>query len=167
MDTPQVTNTQPAPPALTQEAVSLATAQATLDALRAIAANQPRRRKGVHEVVLNTPFWDGVSPRSVLTRTFYQNGAPVNDHVLTNEEIDLINQLKPGLYHKKKWRVSREGTEGIGLWYDSKTLQQRFDIAGAAKGRGLAGILQDILLEREEQDARLKARGSRYDEDEE
>lgn len=135
--------------------------------MKAIQANQPRRRLGSHEVVLNTPFWDGKSPRSELKRPFYQNGSLINDHVLTNEEIELINQLKPGLYNKKRWEVRKEHDGGIGLYYSNKTLQQRFDIAGAAKGRGLAGILQDILLEREAQDQRLKTRGTRYEDEEE
>lgn len=150
---------EPAPPSSNE------VAQATLDALKAIAASAPPRQKRAHEVVHNTPFWDGVEPRSVLTRDFYQHGMPVKPEVLHNSTIDLINQLKTGLYNKKKWRVIAEPGGGIGLYYDTKTLGQRFEIAGASNGEGLDGILKKILTEREAQDIRAKKTGSRYEDE--
>jgi hypothetical protein len=126
-------------------------------ALQALADNQPRRQKRYHEIVHTTPWWDGTSTRSVLTREFYQNGNLVNDVVLSNDEIDLINQLKPGVYAKNKFRVTKQPGGGIGLWYDNKSLKQRFDIARlAGEGEGLTGILQKVVLEQEAQAMRRK-----------
>jgi hypothetical protein len=138
-----------------------------ISALQAIAANQPRRRQGMHEVSHDTPWWnpekDG--PRETLTRDFYQNGNPVNPVVLSNEEIRLINQIKPGVYAKKKFRVTPQPGGGIGLWYDNKTLHQRFTIARiAGESQGLTGILQMILTEEEAQKDRRKKGFDPYDE---
>jgi hypothetical protein len=125
--------------------------------LAQLVANQPVRKKKFHEVVLNTPFWDGTTPRSVLKHDFYQNGNPVNEAVLSNDEIDRINQLKIGVYAKNKFRVTKMPNQGIGLWYDNKSLQQRFAIARlAGEGQGLTGILELILLEAEAQKDRRR-----------
>lgn len=152
-------------PAVSTEPAVVDKDTAMIAALQALAANQPRRRKGMHEIVHDTPWWDGKAPRSTLTRQFFQNGNPVNDTVLSNEEIDLINQLKPGLYAKKKFRVTDMPGGAIGLWYDNKTLHQRFTIARiAGDSQGLTGILQTILLEEEAQKARRKKGLDPYDE---
>jgi hypothetical protein len=126
-------------------------------AIKQLADNQPVRKKKFHEVVHDTPWWDGKSPRSVLKADFYQNGNPVNESVLSNMEIDRINQLKVGVYAKNKFRVTKMPNQGIGLWYDNKSLTQRFGIARlAGEGQGLTGILELILLEAEAQKDRRK-----------
>jgi hypothetical protein len=125
--------------------------------LAQLVANQPRRKKAFHEVVHDSPWWDGTTPKSVLKHDFYQNGNPVNEAVLSNAEIDLINQLKHGVYAKNKFRVTKMPNQGIGLWYDNKSLKQRFDIARmAGEDQGLTGILQLILTEAEAQKDRRK-----------
>lgn len=85
---------------------------------------------------------------------FYQNGSPINVLMMTPEEIELVNQLKPGLYNKKKWRVTKESNHGIGLWYSNKSIAQRTDVAKDA--RNLTEFLQKILLEQEAQAERKK-----------
>jgi hypothetical protein len=154
VETPKDTN------ALIVEAIGrLAESQAKL------AENQPRRKKAFHEIVHDTPWWDGKSPRSVLTvEPFYQNGNPVNPDVLSNDEIDLINQLEVGVYGKTKdgknvFRVTKMPGGATGLWYDNKSLKQRFAIARmAGEDTGLVGILRKILTEQEAKSKR------RYDE---
>jgi hypothetical protein len=59
-----------------------------------------------HKAKIPTPFNpSGDRNRPKLTRPVWFNGALINPVFLTNEEIELCNQLKPGRYHGRQWQV--------------------------------------------------------------
>lgn len=115
------------------------------------------RQKKVHEVLHTTAVNPTGAPLpNMKYNAFYQNGGRVNELMLMPEEIVLIAQLKPGLYNKKKWRVTKEPNHGIGLSYSNKSIAQRTDVMKDA--RSLTEMLQKIILEQESQ-ADRKRRG--------
>lgn len=123
-----------------------------------IADNQPKFRKlGIHETKFPTP-WNPTGERRTLKMkpaAFFQNGARVNVAMLSDEEITLINQLKPGLYNKKKWQVVRKRDKSLHLHYPNATLEHRFDLNIQAGGQ-FAGMLKLIVTEQEAQEQRRK-----------
>jgi hypothetical protein len=60
----------------------------------------------LHKAKIPTPFNPtGARNRPKLARPVWFNGAPLNPVFLTNEEIDLCNQLKAGRYNGRQWQV--------------------------------------------------------------
>jgi hypothetical protein len=97
-----------------------------------------------------------------LKQPFYQNGVMVKLEQLTDEQVELINQLKPGRYNHRKWEIVKRRDRSIDFRYPNKTVEQRMQIA--AQAGSLTGMLQIILTEAETQKARRKA-GEDLDDD--
>src|SRR5689334_8869374 len=64
----------------------------------AIETARPQK-KTINDYVPKTPFDppDG-TPRAKLKRKMYQHGMPISQELLTNEEIELLNKVRPGSY---------------------------------------------------------------------
>lgn len=121
------------------------------------STNEALRQKGVHEVPHDSAVYDPDKdgPRAKLkVASFFQNGGRVNTDNLSNAEITLINQLRPGVYNGKKWTVRATSGGGIDLLYKNKKIGDRITLsADAARGGGgLEGILKIILTEQEAND---------------
>jgi len=97
-----------------------------------------------------------------LKQPFYQNGVMVRVDQLTDEQVELVNQLKPGRFNNRKWEIVRRRDRSIDFRYPNKTIEQRMQNASQAKD--LTGMLQMILTEAETQKARRKA-GEDLDDD--
>ena len=107
------------------------------------------RQLKFHEIKHDTPFNPTGGPRPKLRWAhFYQNDARINPGVLSAEEITLINQLKPGLYNKKKWTVTKTANGGLNLGYSNKATEQRMEVVKESGG-DLASWLKKILIEQE------------------
>lgn len=107
------------------------------------------RQLKYHEIKHDTPWNPTGAPKPKLKWShFYQNDARINPSVLSAEEITLINQLKPGLYNKKKWVVTKTANGGINLGYSNKEIEQRMEIVKESGG-SLTSWLQKILIEQE------------------
>jgi hypothetical protein len=132
-------------------------------ALVEVLAEDVRDRKASKQVPIGkakirTPWNPSGNPRKVKLKfkQLYQNGSRVNPDMMSEEEISLVNQLKPGRYNKRKWEVVKRRDKSIDIRVPNKTLQQRMTLKGEAKD--FAAIVQKILLEQEEQATR-KAKG--------
>lgn len=75
-------------------------------------------------------------------------GAPQDPAVLTNEEIELLNQVVAGRYNKGKWQVIVRD-DGMGVEQEHKeirlpvsTLEQRMELP-----HSMVAILKQILAE--------------------
>lgn len=116
------------------------------------------RQVPFHEATFKTPFNpDGKRERPKLKFPhFYQNGARCNPKLMTDEEIRLANQLKPGRYFNGKWEVRRRNDKSLELRYPHSTIAHRMDLKFESGGN-MASMLQKILVE---QEAREQARKS-------
>jgi hypothetical protein len=132
-----------------------------LKTLVEVLVEDARDRKASKQVPLGkakvkTPWNPSGELRKVKLKhkKFYQNGAEVNTDLMTDDEIALVNQLKPGRYNKRKWEVVKRKDKSLDVRYPNKTLQQRWQLK--AEASNFSAIIQKILLEQEEQAARKK-----------
>lgn len=93
----------------------------------------------------------GKKYRVGLTRDTWMNGHQLREGRLSEEEITLLNQLKPGKYHNKQWTVIEtdegDGKHSIEIIIPNKTQEQRMALTIAHGGRGLVGICEKIIAE--------------------
>ena len=93
----------------------------------------------------------GSRTRPRLTRACRMNGSMLRDRLLTNDEITLLNQLKPGKYHGNKWIVMQTDGEDDGskidIFIPNKTQTDRLETKQASGDGTLGGILKQIVAE--------------------
>lgn len=93
--------------------------------------------------------------RSKLKRECYQNGFRMEGRVLSNKEINLLNQIhRSGRYIDRKVEVvvKKEGAndEIVYISYKNKTVDDRFEFRGYV--RSLEDMLQQIVQAQAEED---------------
>ena len=124
--------------------------QALADAfVNAIERTRPPEKKTVANRKRNSPWSpkDG-SPQLKLKRAMYQHGVPI-DGVVSNEEIDLLNKIKPGVYCEGFVRVTLRKDRGLDVDYPVKTASQRLKLVNRFGIRSLTELLQRIIDEKE------------------
>lgn len=110
------------------------------------------KQKPIHMVPVVTP-WNptGTRHRPKFARPTYINGRKIGELKHTAEEIDKLNQLKPGHYWGRKISVwtsdTQEGTTSVHLNFPNKSSDQKTALMHLHKGQGLVGILDAILAE--------------------
>lgn len=149
----------PAPP--TPEALAAMQTAALIDLAQAVkgivSQQQATRQVPYHEIKPVTPFNpEGKRDRKKLKYTFLQHGKLVTPINLREEEIELINQLKPGRYWNRKIEVqiSRDGTTLNLTWTNAK-IEQRMEFNAAFPD--LLAVLRHCIKERAEKEAKRKA----------
>jgi hypothetical protein len=97
--------------------------------------------------------------RPKLKRATYLNGYRLREALLKEEEIKLLNTVKAGRYHNKKWSVREveagddESGSSINIYVPNKTQGDRLLLAQAAvhptdpKRNGLIAVLDKIIAE--------------------
>ncbi len=124
--------------------------------------SQTPNKVPLHKFKARTPWNpEGKKDRIRLKRVTYQNGNQVDDKRLSEEEISLFNQLRPGRYgpNRKYVVIVRPSDRAVELRYSNKTFEDRLAVQADAKGRGLAGTLDMIVAEA----ADRKANPKRYE----
>jgi len=127
-----------------------------LERLTQIQEAQPVPQQTVAQATYVTP-WNptGKRQRPRLRRRVFENGHPISDGRLTDEEITLLNGLKHGRYHSRQWTVierDEEGLTSLHLFFPNKTEADRMAIARIAP-RGLADLL--VLIHQEMQGVKV------------
>lgn len=124
--------------------------------------NETVRDVPITELKPKTPWNPSGERRAKKYKKFYQNGALLNQDMMTEEELDLFAQLRPGHYNGRMWEVVRRRDKSIDLRYRNATIRHRMELKGDAPS--LVIMLQKILTEQEAQADRRK-RGEYDDED--
>lgn len=126
--------------------------------------NQERvRQKGILEIDPVTPWNpEGKRNRVPLTRMTYQHGQLVNPFHMTEEEIILANQLKPGRYYDRKIEVHRTEDGGINLSYHLGKVHERMELA--RQFPDFASLCRFLIKERQEKEEK-KRRATIEDDD--
>ena len=124
--------------------------QALADAfVSAIERTRPPEKKTVANRKPITPWTpkDG-SPKTKMKRKFYHHGMMIGENV-NNEEIALLNRLKPGHYCDGNVRVTLRKDRGIDVDYPVKTASQRLKLVNVYGIRSFTELLQRIIDEKE------------------
>lgn len=123
--------------------------QALADAfVNAIERTRPPTKVTVATRKSKTPWTpeDG-SPKLKMKRVFYHHGLAVGENV-SNEEIALLNQVKPGHYCEGYVRVTLRKDRGIDIDYPVRTASQRLRLVNGYGIRSFAELLQRIIDEK-------------------
>jgi hypothetical protein len=139
-------------------------AEALASALvNAIEAARPQK-KNVANRTRKTPWTpkDG-SPKLKLKRKVYQHGLEVSDKFSTNEEIELMNKLKPGVYCDGHVKVRQRRDKALDIDYPIKTNAQRLKLVSTYGVRNFKELLELLVGEA----TAASARGARASLDDE
>lgn len=116
----------------------------------AIETTRPTVKKTPNTRTAKTPWTnkDG-SPKSKLKRKAHQHGIILDPDMLTNEQIDLFNKLRPGVFLEGHVKVVRRKDRGIDIDYPVKTAAQRLRLVNQFGIRDLNELLQRCIAESE------------------
>lgn len=123
--------------------------QALADAfVSAIERTRPPQKITIANRKPNTAFTpkDG-APRLKMKRKFYHHGVVIGENVF-NEEIELLNQVKPGRYCDGNVVVTLRKDRGIDIDYPVKTASQRLRLVNGYGIRNFTELLQRIIDEK-------------------
>lgn len=98
----------------------------------------------------NTPWTpkDG-SKKLTLKRKMYQHGLRIKENTCTNEEIDLMNKIKPNVYCNGFITVTRRRDRGINIDYKIKTASDKLKLVNQFGITSFASLLRRIIDEGE------------------
>jgi len=100
----------------------------------------------------------GEKNRPKLKRTVFMGGSRLRESFLSSEEIELLNQIKPGKYNGRRWTiVETDGdTEGgtITILVPNKTPEDRVRLKGEV--RDLTELCKKIIAEQNANDPKSR-----------
>lgn len=122
-----------------------ALADAFVDALE---RSKPPAKKlpGMRKKVTPWTPKDG-EPKLKMKRVFYHHGVPLGENV-GNEEIALLNQVKPGSYCDGFVRVTLRKDRGIDIDHPVRTASQRLKLVNGYGIRSFSELLQRCIDEK-------------------
>lgn len=120
------------------------------DALvQAIEAAKPPAKKTIANRKKNSPWMPkNGEARKRLKRKMYQHGILLGNR-LTNEEIELLNKVRPGTYCDGYVKVFRRADKGVDIDYPVKTNSQRLRLINDFGITSFVSLLQRIVAEGE------------------
>lgn len=126
------------------EMVATMTAKAAAQAAAAVQEKWYDERK-YHRISAFNPLGDLEHPRPDLAGEIYWVGTLLRGDELTGEEIDLLNRLEPGLYHKGQWTVTNlepgnPDKRRLLVLFPCSTVDQRNDLP-----RTMAAMLREMV----------------------
>lgn len=141
----------PAPNAAEQLGNALLASTAALTAAAERLESQAPVKVPNHLAIIRTPWNpDGKKAgRAKLKRPTFQNGTQLSEKTLTEAEIELFNQLRPGRYgtDRKYVVIVRPGDRAVTLRYNNKSIEDRMAMLSDCKGEGVTGLLKLIIAE--------------------
>lgn len=116
--------------------------------VEAIERTKPVEKKTVLNRKENTPWTpkDG-SAKLKMKRKYYHHGLLIGENV-GNEEIALLNQIRPGHYCDGYVRVTLRKDRGIDIDHPIRTASQRLKLVNGYGIRSFAELLQRCIDEK-------------------
>jgi hypothetical protein len=87
------------------------------------------------------------TPKLKLKRKMFQHGLPADEDILSNKEIDLLNQVRPGVYMQGTVKINRRKDRGLDISWPCKTASQRLKLVNAYGVRNLEEVLARCIEE--------------------
>lgn len=131
-----------------QAQVSLGSQELANALIAAMEAVKPVQKKTPFNRVRKTPWTPPLgTPQLKLKRKCFQHGLPINADSVSNEEIALLNKVRPGTYCDGFVRVFRRRDKGIDIDYKHGTASQRLKLVNQFGIRNFAELLQQCITE--------------------
>ena len=133
------------PTAAQKTTASTELAQALVEAIN---ITKPKEKKTISNRAVNTPWTpkDG-SAKIKLKRKMYHHGLKLDEKRLSNEEVDLLNKIKPGTYCDGWVKVYRRKDRGLDIDYPVKTASQRLKLITTYGIASFKGMLENLILQ--------------------
>lgn len=96
---------------------------------RAIQATKPIVKKTILDYKGDTPWRSRDVTQLKLKRRMFQHGQLIDPEMVSNEEITLMNKLRPGTYFDGFVRVERRRDKGLNFTWPLKTADQKIHLA--------------------------------------
>lgn len=131
-----------------QKAVISESQQALADAfVQAIERTKAPEKKTVFNRKKQTPWTPKQGePRLKLRRKMYQHGVLIGDRI-TNEDIDLLNKIKPGRFCDGYVSVTVRKDRGLDIDYPVRTNSQRLRLVNQYGITSFTALLQRLVDE--------------------
>lgn len=131
-----------------EKSVSTPTSELAQALVEAIQITKPKQKVLIGEYDPKTPWSPppGVM-KARLKRTMYNHGILWDEEKLSNETIELLNKVKPGIYCDGWIKVIRRRDKGIDIDWPCKTHNQRLQLVTRFGFRNLNEILNGIIAE--------------------
>lgn len=112
----------------------------------AIESSRPPQRKSQINRKRNTPWTpkDG-TPKLKLKVACYQHGLELREERLFNEQIALLNRLRPGIYLDGHVKVIRRRDRGLNIDYPMRTAAQRMRLSAVFGITSLTDLLKRLV----------------------
>ena len=116
--------------------------------IEAINLTKPFEKKTISNRKSKTPWHpqDG-SPKLKLKRKMFHHANLIDDKRCFNEEIVLLNKIKPGTYGDGVIKVIRRKDRGIDIDYQVKTASQRLKLVNQFGITSFKTLLEFIVTE--------------------
>lgn len=116
--------------------------------IEAIERTRPPEKKNPFNRKVNTP-WSPKNgePRVKMKRKYYQHGITIGETV-TNEDIELLNRVRPGRYCDGWVHVELRKDRGINITYPVRTSSQRLKLVNQYGVRSFTELLQRVIDEK-------------------
>ena len=96
---------------------------------RAITATKPVEKKTILNYKGDTPWHKRDEVKLKLKRKMYQHGQLIDPDMVSNEEIAIMNKLRPGRYFDGFVTVERRRDKGLNFTWPLKTPDQKMRLA--------------------------------------
>lgn len=116
--------------------------------IQAMEAVKPPTKKTPFNRTKRTPWTpkDG-SPKLKLKRKMYQHAIQLTEDTLKNEDIALMNKLRPGSYCEGNITITRRRDKGLDIDYPFKTASQKLKLVNRFGLGNLTQILERCVQE--------------------
>lgn len=127
---------------------SVGTAQLASALVMAINSAKSPEKKTPFTRKKDTPWTpkDG-SAKLKLKRQMYQHGVLIDEEKIDNEEVTLLNKLRPGLFMDGSVKVYRRRDRGVDIDYHIKTAAQRLKLVNMFGIRNFKELLERCIFE--------------------
>lgn len=130
----------------------------------ALDAREGKKRAKVGDRITKTPF-NPTGKKRTLKHEFFQNGFPIKEKFVSDNEIDLLHKLVPGKFGPSDWPIVVEekkhsdGRKQVRILYnETRDDRNRFKNYAAKYGSAdFYGFLNGLVQEAKDQKARKKA----------
>lgn len=118
--------------------------------IQAINQTKPPEKKNPFNRKVNTAWTPKDGARKLkLKRKTYHHGLLLSEDILSNDEIDVLNKIRPGRYLDNYVVVFRRRDRGIDIDYPMKTSSQRLRLVNQFGIRNMKELCERIIAEAE------------------
>lgn len=118
--------------------------------IQAINATKPPEKKNPFNRRRDTPWTlKNGKVKAKLRRKMSQHGINIDEDKSSDEEIRLLNQVRPGTFLGGSVQVRRRKDRGVDIDYPIKTASQRLRLVNQFGIRSLAELCQALIHEAE------------------